>query len=85
MTAKVLKQAVCVIEKKEENQKALKTRARTWALRVVSRDPAGGSLPSAMFGVQHGAHVGAGCTKIEALLRILVNPAGHAASLGRKL
>lgn len=68
---------------RKKKKRTEKPKNKSEDLRVVSRDHAGDSLPSAMFGVQHGAHAGAGCTKIEALLRILVNLAGHG-SLGRK-
>lgn len=51
--------------------KTLKTEARIRAPGVVFGNHAGDSLPSAMFVVQHGAHVRAVCTKIVALLKIL--------------
>lgn len=52
--------------------------------RVVFRYYEWDSLPSAMLGAQRGRHDGSGCSKIVALLRILVSLAGHG-SLGEKI
>lgn len=72
----------CVCSTKKTEGKSLKTQRQECALMAVGRYYARDFLPSAVLGAQQGAH-GAGCTKIVALLRILVSLAGHG-SLGRE-